>query len=50
MYLLLNPWLFSFEKKNGKMEKWKKNQENHWSFYPSEPFRILHFNMRYPVN
>ena len=24
-------------------------QENYWSFYPSEPFRMLHFEMRYPV-
>ena len=24
-------------------------QENYWSFYPSEPFRILLFNMRHPV-
>ena len=24
-------------------------QENYWSFYPSEPFRILHFEVRYPV-
>ena len=25
------------------------NEENYWSFYPSEPFRIIHFNMRHPV-
>ena len=25
-------------------------QENYWSFYPSEPFRMLHFEMRYPVH
>ena len=24
-------------------------QENYGSFYPSEPFRILRFNMRHPV-
>ena len=24
-------------------------QENYWSFYPSEPFRIPCFNMRHPV-
>ena len=24
-------------------------QEKFWSFYPSEPFRMLHFEMRYPV-
>ena len=24
-------------------------QENYWSFYPSEPFRIPRFNMRHPV-
>jgi hypothetical protein len=24
-------------------------QENYWSFYPSEPFRIPIFNMRHPV-
>ena len=24
-------------------------QENYWTFYPSEPFRMLHFEMRYPV-
>ena len=24
-------------------------QENYWSFYPSEPFRILRSNMRHPV-
>ena len=24
-------------------------QENYWSFYPSEPFRMLHIEMRYPV-
>ena len=24
-------------------------QENYWSFYPSWPFRIIHFNVRYPV-
>ena len=24
-------------------------QENYWSFYPSEPFRMLHFEVRYPV-
>ena len=24
-------------------------QENYWSFYPSEPFKMLHFEMRYPV-
>ena len=24
-------------------------QENYWSFYPSEPFRIIRFNMRHPV-
>ena len=24
-------------------------QENYWSFYPSEPFRIPSFNMRHPV-
>ena len=24
-------------------------QENYWSFYPSEPFRITHFKMRHPV-
>ena len=25
-------------------------QENYLVFYPSEPFRILHFNMRHPVD
>jgi hypothetical protein len=24
-------------------------QENYQPFYPSEPFRITHFNMRHPV-
>ena len=24
-------------------------QKNYWTFYPSEPFRILRFNMRHPV-
>ena len=24
-------------------------QENYWSFYPSKPFRMSHFEMRYPV-
>ena len=24
-------------------------QENYWSFYPSEPFTLGHFNVRYPV-
>ena len=24
-------------------------QENSQSFYPSEPFRIIHFTMRHPV-
>ena len=24
-------------------------QENYWSFYPSEPFRITRFTMRHPV-
>ena len=28
----------------------KKNQRNHWSFYPSEPFTITHFNVRHPVS
>ena len=27
----------------------KKNQQNLWSFYPSEPFQNGHFNVRYPV-
>ena len=27
----------------------KKNQQNYWSFYPSEPFTLGHFNVRYPV-
>ena len=27
----------------------KKNQQNHWSFYPSEPFTIAHFNVRHLV-
>ena len=27
----------------------KKNQQNYWSFYPSEPFTIAHFNVRHPV-
>ena len=26
-----------------------KIQENYWSFYPSGAFRMLHFNVRYPV-
>ena len=26
------------------------NLQKCWSFYPSEPFRILHFNMRHPVD
>ena len=25
------------------------NLQKCWSFYPSEPFRIIHFNMRHPV-
>ena len=25
-------------------------QENHQPYYPSEPFRILRFQMRHPVN
>ena len=25
-------------------------QENYWSFYPSEPFRITRFTMRHPVS
>ena len=25
------------------------NSRKYWSFYPSEPFRMLNFNMRYPV-
>ena len=28
----------------------KKNQQNYWSFYPSEPFTIAHFNVRHPVS
>ena len=27
----------------------KKNQQNYWSFYPSEPFKNGHFNVRHPV-
>ena len=27
----------------------KRNQQNFWSFYPSEPFKNGHFNVRYPV-
>ena len=27
----------------------KKNQRNYWSFYPSEPSTIAHFNVRHPV-
>ena len=27
----------------------KKNQQNYWSFHPSEPFTIAHFNVRHPV-
>ena len=27
----------------------KKNQQNYWSFYPSEPFTFRHFNVRHPV-
>ena len=27
----------------------KKNQQNYWSLYPSEPFTIAHFNVRHPV-
>ena len=27
----------------------KKNLQNYWSFYPSEPFKNGHFNVRYPV-
>ena len=27
----------------------KENQQNHWSFYPFEPFTFGHFNMRHPV-
>ena len=28
----------------------KKNQKNYWSFYPSEPFKNGHFNVRHPVD
>ena len=28
----------------------KKDQQNFWSFYPSEPFKNGHFNVRHPVN
>ena len=28
----------------------KKNQQNYWSFYPSEPFKNEHFNVRHPVS
>ena len=28
----------------------KKNQQNYWSFYPSEPFENGHFNVRHPVS
>ena len=27
----------------------KKNQQNYWSFHPSGPFTIAHFNVRHPV-
>ena len=27
----------------------KKNQQDYWSFHPSEPFTIAHFNVRHPV-
>ena len=27
----------------------KKNQQNYWPFYPSEPFTFGHFNVRHPV-
>ena len=27
----------------------KKDQQNFWSFYPSEPFKNGHFNVRHPV-
>ena len=27
----------------------RKNQQNHWSFYPSGPFTIAHFIVRHPV-
>ena len=27
----------------------KKNQQNYWSFYPLEPFKNGHFNVRHPV-
>ena len=28
----------------------KKDQQNFWSFYPSEPFQNGHFNVRHPVS
>ena len=28
----------------------KKSQQNYWSFHPSEPFAITHFNVRHPVH
>ena len=27
----------------------KKDQQNLWSFYPSDPFKNGHFNVRHPV-
>ena len=27
----------------------EKKHQNYWSFYPSEPFTIAHFNVRHPV-
>ena len=27
----------------------KRDQQNFWSFYPSEPFKNGHFNVRHPV-
>ena len=27
----------------------KKNQQNYWYFYPSEPLQNGHFNVRHPV-
>ena len=27
----------------------KEKKQNYWSFYPSEPFKNGHFNVRYPV-
>ena len=28
----------------------KKNQQNYWSFYLSEPFENGHFNVKHPVD